>query len=622
MQNGYINTVHTFNKALLGRSQNKSMHRTNQPLSLTSTMHRLMARAPMLRVVITFALGIACADILPPLDATLLLVFMAVAVVLIALTAFTRVRWSRLPFLAALWAFFMVFGILLATLHRTTPAEGLPSEGWGTQGGSPAILQVRLDDSPHQSRRSYKVAARVEGIWHNDEWVPASCPILLYFHKDSMAAALHYADRLIVRARPQLPDSCIQPHQFDYRRYLLRKGIAWQSYVPADGWQHLPDSPARHGGLKAWSKQVQQALLARLQATSLSLRHKGIAAALLLGWRDDLDDLVLLHFRQAGIAHLLCVSGLHVGIVAWMAGLLFFFMGKLRWQRVVKGSVSLVAVWAFAFITGLAPSTLRAAVMFSLLIVGGMLQERSLPLNDLCTSALLLLIINPNLLFDVGFQLSYTAVAGILLWREPLSLAGLIDTDRWWNRSAYHLWKLIRLTISAQMFTLPLQIFYFHQVYTWFIIANLLVVPFAGLILTTVVAVLLLAAVPHLGGAAVWLLQTELGIAESLTAWVGTLPCAVLDNLYCDPIMLLLLYAALALFTLFLHSRLRWALPAACGALLAAVMHLTLINPHAAPQGPTAMHTGGEPTSTERLDSGHSPLARGTTADPYYCLKS
>ena len=455
MRNGYINTVQTFNKALLGRSQNKSMHRTNQPLSLTSTMHRLMARAPMLRVVLPFALGIACADILPPLEATLLLVFITVAVMLIALTAFTRVRWSRLPFLAALWAFFMVFGILLATLHRTTPADGLPSEGWGTQGGSPAILQVRLDDSPHQSRRSYKVAARVEGIWHNDEWVPASCPILLFFHKDSMAAALHYADRLIVRARPQLPDSCIQPHQFDYRRYLLRKGIAWQSYVPADGWQHLPDSPARHGGLKAWSKQVQQALLARLQATSLSPRHKGIAAALLLGWRDDLDDLVLLHFRQAGIAHLLCVSGLHVGIVAWMAGLLFFFMGKLRWQRVLKGSVSLVAVWAFAFVTGLAPSTLRAAVMFSLLIVGGMLQERSLPLNDLCTSALLLLIINPNLLFDVGFQLSYTAVAGILLWREPLSLAGLIDTDRWWNRSAYHLWKLIRLTISAQIFTLP-----------------------------------------------------------------------------------------------------------------------------------------------------------------------
>ena len=172
------------------------------------------------------------------------------------------------------------------------------------------------------------------------------------------------------------------------------------------------------------------------------------------------------------------------------------------------------------------------------------------------------------------------------------------------------------------MFTLPLQIFYFHQVYTWFIIANLLVVPFAGLILATVVAVLLLAAVPHLGGAAVWLLQTELGFAERLTAWVGTLPCAVLDNLYCDPIMLLLLYAALALFTLFLHSRLRWALPAACGALLAAVVHLTLINPHDAPQGPTAMLTRGESTSTERLDSGHSPLARGTTADPYYCLKS
>lgn len=588
------------------------MHRNKQPLSLSHTMSRLMARTPMLRVVPPFAVGIACADLLPAVGATPLLLLMAVAVVPMALAAFTRFRWSSLPFLASLWAFFIVFGILLANLHRTTPADGLPSGGWGTQGRAAAILQIRLDDSPHQSRRSYKVTAHVEGIWRGDEWQPASCPILLYFHKDSSAAALRYGDRLTIRTQPQLPDSSRNPHQFDYRRYLLRKGIAWQGYVSADAWQPLPDSLARRSELKAWSKRVQRELVGRLQATTLSPRHKGIAAALLLGWRDDLDDLTLLHFRQAGIAHLLCVSGLHVGIIAWMAGLLFLFMGRLRWQRVVKGSVQLLAVWTFAFITGLAPSTLRAAVTFSLLIIGNMLQERSLPLNDLCTSALLLLIINPNLLFDVGFQFSYSAVAGILLWKEPLSFPAVNPPEKWWTRLAYHIWKLIRLTLSAEAFTIPLQIFYFHQAYTWFLIANLLVVPFAGLFLGTTVAVLLLAALPVLGSAAVWLLQTELAIAEGLTAWVGTLPCAVFGNLYCDPPMLLLLYAALLLLTLFLHSRLQWALPAASGALLAAVVYLTAVNLRATKQHEIVVYDADKRMAIECFDGRHSYLVCDT----------
>ena len=333
-----------------------------------------------------------------------------------------------------------------------------------------------------------------------------------------------------------------------------------------------------------------------------------MAAALLLGWRDDLEPSTLLHFRQAGIMHLLCVSGLHVGIVAWLAGLLFLFMGKLRWQRVLKGSVQLMAIWGFTFVTGMAPSTLRAAVMFSLLRIGYMAQQRPLVLNNLCTSALLLLFVNPGLLFDVGFQFSYTAVVGILALQDPLRSLVKLPFEKRWTAPVRYVWKLVCLTLSAQLFCIPLQLYYFYETYTWFIIANLLIVPFAGLLLATVLVVVLLPQASGLGHAAVWLAGQELHAADGLAAWVGGLPCAVLDNLYCSPFMFVLLDVALLLVTLFLRSRLRWPLPVAAAVLMVAAVCLTVVNTRAANRHEVVVYKADRHLAVECFDGRHSYL--------------
>ena len=333
-----------------------------------------------------------------------------------------------------------------------------------------------------------------------------------------------------------------------------------------------------------------------------------MAAALLLGWRDDLEPSTLLHFRQAGIMHLLCVSGLHVGIVAWLAGLLFLFMGKLRWQRVLKGSVQLLAIWGFTFVTGMAPSTLRAAVMFSLLRIGYMAQQRPMVLNNLCTSALLLLFVNPGLLFDVGFQFSYTAVVGILALQDPLRSLVKLPFEKRWTAPVRYVWKLVCLTLSAQFFCIPLQLYYFHEVYTWFIIANLLIVPFAGLLLATVLAVVLLPQASVLGHAAVWLAGQEFHAADGLAAWVGGLPCAVLDNLYCSPFMFVLLAVALLLVTLFLRSRLLWPLPVAAALLMVAAVCLTVVNTRAAHRHEVVVYKADRHLAVECFDGRHSYL--------------
>ena len=578
------------------------------PATLSEVWSMLMGRAPMLRVVLAFAVGIACAECLPVSGVPFLLSFLLVAAVLMSVGAFARVPWLRRLYLPALWLFFIALGCFLATSHRTGPTVGLPSVGWGSHDREKVTFQVRIADTPRQASKTYKVKARVESVWHGDSWLKADCPILLYLQKDSAAAALRYGERLVVRAMPQRPDSSVNLYQFDYRRYLLHKGIAWQCYVPSGRWSVCPDGLSRQTGFMAWSKQVQQRLVHRLQSTALSPQHKGMAAALLLGWRDDLDDTTLLHFRQAGIVHLLCVSGLHVGIVAWLAGLLFFFLGKLKWHRVLRGTVQILAIWGFTVITGLAPSTLRAAVMFTLLRIGYMAQQRPAVLNNLCTSAVLLLFINPNLLFDVGFQFSYMAVLGIFALQDPLESLVKLPFEKWWRQPVSHVWKLICISLSAQMFTLPLQLYYFHQVYTWFIIANLLVVPFAGLLLATVLLVLLLPQASFPGHAAVWLAQQEFNFADGLAAWVGTLPCAEFANLYCSPFMLVLLFAALLFVTLFLRSSLRWALPAASALLLVFVVCLTVVNMWAVRQHSVVVYKADRHLAVECFDGRHSYL--------------
>lgn len=579
-----------------------------QPSRLTEAVAQLLGRAPMLRVVLAFAAGIGCAELFPTVGMLLPALLALMAAEVAAVGASGRVRWLTPAFLPFLWLLFMALGFLTATHHRTTPSDGLPASGWCVADRLPALFSVRLADTPRQAPRTYKVAARVEAVYDGAVWQEADCPVLLYLHKDSSAAALQYGDRLVIHASPQRPDSSVNPYQFDYRRYLLRKGIAWQCYVAQEGWYRQPDSLANHRGLLAWSKRVQRHLVQRLQATALIQQHKGMAAALLLGWRDDLEPSTLLHFRQAGIMHLLCVSGLHVGIVAWLAGLLFLFMGKLRWQRVLKGSVQLLAIWGFTFVTGMAPSTLRAAVMFSLLRIGYMAQQRPLALNNLCTSALLLLFVNPGLLFDVGFQFSYTAVVGILALQDPLRSLVKLPFEKRWTAPVRYVWKLVCLTLSAQLFCMPLQLFYFHEVYTWFIIANLLIVPFAGLLLATVLVVVLLPQASGLGHAAVWLAGQEFHAADGLAAWVGGLPCAVLDNLYCSPFMFVLLAVALLLVTLFLRSRLRWPLPVAAALLMVAAVCLTVVNTRAAHRHEVVVYKADRHLAVECFDGRHSYL--------------
>ena len=499
---------------------------TPTPLQL---IRRLMVRTPMLRLALAMAVGILLAEYLPFSPWIWLCVTVGLCVLLLIVEASLRPTVRKPLFPVLLWLVWIGIGAVLPMLHA--PFNPFPT--------TVNSFTVRLCDTPHTTPKCYKSVAEVLSVnGHSSHG-----KVLLYIRQDSGSAQLRYGDCLSIEAHPQHPRNW---SDFDYRRYLRRKGILWQCYVPSDRW--LPISHDCTFSLRRWSKGIQLRMVEHIRRTDLTPQQQGIAEALLLGWRDDVDAATQRQFRDAGITHLLCVSGLHVGIVAWLAGVVLFFLGMKRWQRVTKGIFQIGVVWLFVLLTGMAPSTLRAGVMFSLLLVGGMLQRQPNSLNNLCTSMWLLLLINPMLLFDVGFQLSYAAVAGIILWNRPLQQL-LPMSHQWYLWLPQKAWQLICLSTAAQLATLPLVLYHFHQFPLYFLIANLTIVPFAGVLLATVLLMLLMG-----GGWATTLLSHELVAVDRLTRWISSLPHAMLTDIYCDLPVALLITALLLVLTLLLYT--------------------------------------------------------------------
>ena len=267
------------------------------------------------------------------------------------------------------------------------------------------------------------------------------------------------------------------------------------------------------------AEALRQRLLHRMQRGPLE--DGGVAEALALGWKADIDKDTRASFRDAGIAHLLAVSGLHVGLLAGMVGLAFYWTGRERRGRAVRGGVQLAAVWLFALVTGLAPSTVRAALMFSLFIVADIIGRRTSRLNLLAFTAIVMLVAEPTLLHDVGWQLSFSAVAGILLARPAIVVL----------RS--RLLQAAAVSTAATLATMPVVLAVFHRLPVYFLIANVVVVPFAGLLMGLSLLYMVLPC-----AATAWPLGRLLRLSEGLAAWVQGLPGAVVEGIYTNTPML------------------------------------------------------------------------------------
>ena len=307
---------------------------------------------------------------------------------------------------------------------------------------------------------------------------PDGSRLLLYLQRDSLPQP-RIGDILLVQTNVHRGDTL---GNFDYGRYLRLQGLVGSAWAYRRNWQIIGHQPIR--GIRATAERCQQWLHQRYAALGVRDHELGILSALTLGYREELDQRVQQSFSASGAMHILAVSGLHTGIVWGLIVFLLTLGGLIKplyeqrlWQTILT-ILTLIALWAYAFVTGLSPSVMRSAWMVTIIEIGWLFHRKSVGINTLAAAAVMILLINPLALWSVSFQLSFAAVASLILvggWlQQHVVLRGKV---------LQYLGGLLIMSFAAQIGTLPLTLHYFGQTSNYFALTNWVVIPAAFVLL-------------------------------------------------------------------------------------------------------------------------------------------
>lgn len=404
---------------------------------------------------------------------------------------------------------------------------------------------VRVADFPTEREKSMKMTAEV---LQTAAGVPMKGKTLLYLSKSAESAALTHGDILIISAtlKPLLPPA--NPDAFDYRKYMQKKGVFYTAYTGDGGWQLLGRHTFRP--LKAISHRIQSYLSSVFTAAGMSGPEYDIINAILLGDDDTMDPELKRTYAAAGVSHILCVSGMHVGVIFMILDFLLKPLDLFRTTRRLKAVVILFFIWFYAHITGLAPSVSRSAAMFTFVTAGSLLNRRTTVFHSLFASLFVLLSINPMLLLDIGFQLSYLAVFGIVLIQPLLAKIYTCKT-----KAGNYFWELATVSIAAQISTFPISVHYFGQFPNYFLLSNISVIALSFIVMATGIVLLVIAFIPTVAKAVSFCLIWEIKAMNGIISFVERLPGAVTNDIDCSTAQALLLYALIILFFMALHFR-------------------------------------------------------------------
>lgn len=330
------------------------------------------------------------------------------------------------------------------------------------------VLAMHLLGGGQERAKTVRYEAEVDG----------GSRVLLYLQNDSMAMPV-MGDVLMVQTRVRRGGRL---GDFDYGLYLRRQGIVGTCWAHRGNWQLIGHE--EQTGIRAMAKRCQYRLHEQYKQMGIDGQELGVVSALTLGYREDLDKDVQRAFSASGAMHVLAVSGLHTGIV-WGIVIWLLTLGGWRkplWEekgkRWVLSMTAIVLIWVYAFVTGLSPSVMRSSLMLSFWSLSGLLDQYTSRWNPLLAAAVVILLVNPLSLWSVSFQLSFAAVAGIMLIGQRMQNSIVLK-----GRVLRYIGGLLLVSVAAQMATIPLTLHYFGQTSNYFALTNLIVIPMAWIIL-------------------------------------------------------------------------------------------------------------------------------------------
>jgi ComEC/Rec2-related protein len=489
-------------------------------------------RIPFVRISILFIVGLIAGKYLLPNEKVISLVLLSLLITQVFLWSASNYSLVRIQN-ALIPATLVVCGIFYAVVYNSNAKP----EFRGKQYFLAEVLQ-----KPAEKAKTYQTILSVQNRELRDKE-----KIIAYFDKKSFDSTISTGDRLVILGESQLIKNQENPFEFDYTSMMHRRGIWYSVYLTRPTYLNAGKPVVN---MQNWAEKSRDVLVDKLAKVLHNREERSVVCALTLGYRTELDQETLDYFASTGAMHVLSVSGLHVALLFMILGFLLGFVKRSKIGKVIFPVIMIAFLWIYAFISGFSPPVQRATVMFTFVIVGNELRRPVNIYNSLTASALLLILLDPNVIFDVGFQLSYLAIFGIVLIQP--ALFNMFELK---NKSLKWLWALFTVSIAAQLVTFPLGVFYFNQFPNFFWLSNFIVVPVTTFIMWATVAFFILSPISFFANwIGIVIQKLTWSMLESLKL-LDAHPLAVTRGLVFSTVQVLLVFGVIFSLVIFFSEK-------------------------------------------------------------------
>ena len=414
-----------------------------------------MNKQPLLLMLLCYVLGIFFCDLIPTsIHQTVFLMSFALV--------FTMLSFFKVKILKELKNYslgFLFFSVGVFSHYWHSKKSEIPN----FQGKQTVVFQINKKLNSNKKYRKYEVLAKAEGNEIN---------AILYVPKEEKQLDFkNYYQTKVYINKVESPNN---DFQFDYAKYLARKGIYYQSFATDE----ILETPKKTLTISEKIRQKRLEILNTIDGSKLPKREREFLKGIILADRTEMDAEMVSDFSKSGLVHFLAISGTHLAIIFWLILYLLkpIFPAKFRKIPIV---LSLLFIWSFTIFIDYGSSVVRSCLMITAYYSFVLLQRKPDLLHAMAIAGFAILIFDTHQVFDVGFQLSFVAVFGIFWLNEPI----LKNLPRPKNKIQDFLFNVISVSLAAQIATLPLVIFYFHQYSFLSIVANVIIVPFSEIII-------------------------------------------------------------------------------------------------------------------------------------------
>jgi competence protein ComEC len=370
--------------------------------------------------------------------------------------------------------------------------------------------------------------------------------ILIYNKKDN-PTQLKPGDVVLFESQLQSVPKNLNPYQFDYANYLANQHIFHQVFLKPNDFKIIGNQST----FASFTHFTREKLTSSFHHLNWKPETQAFINALLFGQKNHLEQETLTSFTDAGVMHVLAISGLHVGIIYMFIAFALKPLKRYKKGRLIELLLTLFLLWSFAAITGFSASVSRAVTLFSIIAIGRFWNKRSSVYNSIAASALLLLLVNPNFIFDIGFQLSYSAVLSIVLF-QPFFERFYFSK----NKISRYVVDLILVSVAAQIGVLPLSLYYFNQFPVLFLVANILVIPLVTLLLLLGVLTLILNfSFPMLAQFPAVIIENIIDFMTFYVGWISKFDTFIIRNISFSASLCLVAYLMIACFLYWLYQK-------------------------------------------------------------------